>query len=242
MNFIDMHIHLQDYKSIIAKNVVTAAKQSGIKKMVCASIVEEDWEKIGVYTDTYPKLVVPAFGLHPWYLEGAEMGWEDRIADLFTTYPQALVGETGIDGISKTPLDLQKKMFETHVNLAKQFGRPLIIHAVKAGQVWDEYWSMLPEKFMFHSYNASPEQLYHINRIGGYVSFSNSIMANKDAEKIIDLVPANRLLLETDGPYQSGIKGVESGPQNLPTLFEFVAKLKKIDTGQIYQNSLEFLK
>lgn len=246
MNFIDMHIHLQDYKSSYAKDIVTKAKHLGINKLVCASIIEEDWEKVEIYANTYPDFVVPAFGLHPWYALNRSHGWEERIVEFFNSNPTAIVGETGVDGLIEAPLSEQIKVFEQHLELARVIKRPVIIHMVKAGTWLEHNWQKLPEKFMLHSYNSSVEQLYHINKIGGYVSFSSSILRNKDKAAIVSAVPENRILIETDGPYQSGKKGVESSPADLPELLKQIAILRKADqqtlADQIYLNAVEFLK
>ena len=244
MKFIDTHIHLQDYKSECATDILQQAVSFGVDKIVCAAITEKDWETIANFHQSFKGMVVPAFGLHPWYLDNISVGWEQRLADLLNKFPQALVGETGLDGLHNISENLQKQIFEQHIILAKEY-RPLIIHAVKC-QAWlEKYWKKLPEKFVFHSYNGKKELLQKIISYGGYVSFSASILHNPHKEEILRLVPKQKLLLETDGPYQGPNKGQEILPSYIPTLAHQIAILRNEKLAdfatQVYQNSMEFI-
>jgi TatD DNase family protein len=246
MDFIDMHIHLQDYKSSYAKDIIEQSQRIGAKKFVCNSAKEEDWKKVSVFAKEFGDVVVPAFGLHPWHLNETKEGWESRIAEYFKLFPRALVGEAGLDSLKDADVQLQKDFFLKHIKLADKLHWPLIIHAVKAETWLDGFWKMLPKKFMFHSFNSHPEFLYKIMRYGGYVSFNAAILKNKNKQKIILSTPADRILVETDGPYQSGVKGVESNPVLIPELIAELAEIR-IDkpedlAKQIYKNSVEFIK
>lgn len=246
MKFIDTHIHLQDYKQKCATDIIASAKASGAEKLVCAAIVEKDWENIASLAEEYPGFVVPAFGLHPWYSDKAGKGWKERLAGFLTRFPQALVGETGLDRIHYREKEPQFQIFQIHVALAKEYGRPLLIHAVKAAEWLDECWKNLPQKFVMHSFNGRYELLQKALKAGGYVSFSASIFANADKERIISSVPLDRLLLETDGPYQSAEKNIESEPASIPGQIEKIALIRgekpmKL-AERILKNSLEFIK
>ena len=65
MQFIDTHIHLQDFKSNCATDIVGAARKAGVAGMVCVSSYPEDWERAAALALSFPGYVVPAFGLHP---------------------------------------------------------------------------------------------------------------------------------------------------------------------------------
>lgn len=246
MQFIDTHIHLQDFKSRCATDIITDSQKVGVKQMVCAAVIEADWPLIANFAEQFPKSVVPAFGLHPWYLDKAKPGWESRITEYFQKFPQALVGETGLDRLRDMNPELQKQIFTGHIELAKQFNRPLIIHAVKANEWFENFWSIMPPKFVFHSYNGRREFAEKINKSGGYVSFSASILKNPHRQEIVQSIPPEKLLLETDGPYQGPTKGEEVEPCFLPELIKEIAAIREetveILSSQIYQNSLEFIK
>ena len=244
MDFIDIHIHLQDYKTNFVTDIVQKAQILNYKKLLCVGISEKDWDKVAKWNDLYPTMIVPAFGVHPWQIADISDNWDNLLCSYLKKYPQALIGETGIDGLKENPQQ-QKQLFIQHIEIAKKYNRPLIIHAVKAVSYFDDLWNKLPEKFMFHSFNGKVEHLKNILSKNGYVSFSASILKNKDFEKIVQTVPAQKILLESDGPYQPFEKGSISTPFFIPELLKYIAKARKCDyeelAYQIYQNSLEFI-
>ena len=79
MQFIDTHIHLQDYKRKCATDIVAAAQAAGVEKMVCAAVREQDWERLAGFARDFPGKVLPAFGLHPWFVAERKDGWEERL-------------------------------------------------------------------------------------------------------------------------------------------------------------------
>lgn len=246
MEFIDTHIHLQDYKQKCATDIIKAAEETGLKKLVCAAVLESDWKKIAAFAADYPKMIVPAFGLHPWYLHDISAGWQTRLEQMLVTFPAALVGETGLDRLRNPDKQPQFDIFLTHISLAKKYCRPLLVHSVKAAEWLDECWKILPQKFVMHSFNGRMDLLQKAVKAGGYISFSASILKNRDKEQLIRAVPAGKLLVETDGPYQSAEKDRESSPDFIPRLIEAIAEIREEKSTalaqKMYQNSLEFIK
>ena len=74
MQFIDTHIHLQDYKTKSAPQIIAGARAAGVEKFVCAAVTEKDWPEVAALAEAYPEVVVPAYGLHPWYAGQARPG------------------------------------------------------------------------------------------------------------------------------------------------------------------------
>ena len=245
MQFIDTHLHLQDYKTGFATDIVKTAQEAGVNKVVCAATGQFDWDKVARYAKQYPETVIPAFGLHPWYLQEAKPDWQLRLREFLARFPNALIGECGLDGIKNPDDEPQNSIFYQQILLAKELKRPLIIHAVKAQEWLENYWEILPAKFVFHSYNGKREILKKIIKAGGYVSFSASILRNPDRQELANLIPADKLLLETDGPYQGPDKNIEVTPAFLPRLAAEVAAWRGEDlqsfATRVYHNSLEFI-
>lgn len=246
MQFIDTHIHLQDYKQKFATDIIASSITLGIKKLICVSAIEADWAVIADLYTQFPEIIVPAFGLHPWYLDQAKVGWEQRLEVMLEKYPEALVGECGLDRGHNVNPEPQISAFKKHLELSAKLHRPLIIHAIKSQDWLENLWKSFPKKFVMHSYNGRSELMKKALSYGGYISFSSSILNNRDRVQLVNAIPPERLLVETDGPYQSPIKGSETQPSDLSQLVIGLSEIRKSDVSdlanQIYQNSLEFIK
>ena len=245
MYFIDTHIHLQAYNAKTAPQIISEAAACGVGKLVCAAITEADWAHIADLAVKYPQTVIPAFGIHPWYLETLSAGWTQRLAEMLAHFPQALIGETGLDRHHNPVPEIQAEVFRTHMDLAAQFNRPLLIHAVKAWDWLQDFWPQLQKRrFVFHSFNARHEQLDKVRKNGGYISFSNSILRNRNFSALAAAVPSDKLLFETDGPFQ-GPEGKESHPCQIADICAATAAARSEPAeklaAQVYANSLRFI-
>lgn len=245
MYFIDTHIHLQAYNAKTAPQIIGEAAACGVGKLVCAAITEADWAHIADLAVKYPQTVIPAFGIHPWYLETLSAGWTQRLAEMLAHFPQALIGETGLDRHHNPVPEIQAEVFRTHMDLAAQFNRPLLIHAVKAWDWLQDFWPQLQKRrFVFHSFNARREQLEQVIKAGGYISFSNSVLRNRNFAALAAAVPVDKLLFETDGPFQ-GPQGKESHPCQIADICAATAAARSEPAGklaaQVYANSLRFI-
>ena len=104
----------------------------------------------------------------------------------------------------------------------------------------------MPPKFVLHSFGGSAEQAKIAAKYGAYFSFSGGLLKSKKTLSALSEIPDDKILLETDGPYQSHVKGKESGMEELLQILQMIAEVKQEDieklSEQIYQNSLEFIK
>lgn len=236
MQFIDTHIHLQDYKS---NNAPQIPNLYGVCKFVCVSAQESDWDKIAALSEENPHKILPAFGLHPWYLNSASDGWAERLEAKLRQFPAALVGECGLDKLKPVDIELQKQVFRIQLDLATRLRRPLLVHAVKVEQELQEF---LPDfahtKTVLHSFSGSVNLMRCAAKFGTCFSFAPSALRRKSFSELVPLLPVERILLESDGPYQGN-------PSDIPALTAKIAALRgqKVEelTAQIYKNSLEFI-
>lgn len=207
--------------------------------MVCVAAQEEDWDKIEHLSKQFSEIIVPAFGLHPWYTTSVKTGWQNRLIEKMQKFPYALVGECGLDGL-KPEIEKQESLFAEQIKLAHQFQRPLIIHAVKAVSLMEDFWDDLPEKFVIHGFNDKAEFLKRIIQKGGYIGVGAGLLKTPKAKEILNLIPQNKLLFETDAPFQANYpwRVIEQAKQIALLRQENAEELAK----QVYQNSVEFIK
>lgn len=232
--YTDSHIHLQDYKTHNIKNVVTNAIKNNVVHFINPSAHPSDWETVAALAVQYPE-VTPAFGVHPWYIADIASDWQQKLEFYLKQNPAAYVGECGVDRLKNPDTAAQIDIFKCHIELAKQYRRPLIIHAVKAESEMSELFPLLPPRTIFHSFTGSAEWGKNIQKHGFYIGLNFSILRKKDAAKILKALDLHRILLETDGPYQNIERGVETLPQNLPLLAQKIAELAEIPYSELAQ-------
>ena len=243
MFYADSHIHLQDYKTKDIKSIVQNAQNFKVRRFVNVSAHPSDWAQVAAISGEYPSFVA-AYGVHPWYVAATPADWAENLERRLVENPRAWVGECGFDRLKNADMAAQAAVFETQLALAQKYERPLIIHAVKADDVMAQYFDRLPTRTVFHSWTGSAQWGRQIQMHGFFIGLNFSILRKKNAAELVQSLDLTRLLIETDGPYQSGEKDVETMPQNLPQLAQKIAQLRGIDSDELaeilYQNWLNF--
>ena len=220
MQFIDSHIHLQDYKLKDTPHFVSKLKRLGVEALICPSIGEKDWDIVLNFAMEKSLLIVPALGIHPWYLNNASEQWKEKLEHKLQNNPHALIGECGLDRLKNQNYLQQKSFFSTHIDLSVELSRPLLIHAVKSDMWLEEFWKKLKQtKFVFHSFSGSLDLMQKVISIGGYISFAPSVYKRSNCYTLLKNVPLEKLLVESDGPYQGS-------SSDIPKLINSIAEIK----------------
>ena len=137
-----------------------------------------------------------SIGLHPWHVG---KGWKGQVFDdliPWLSLPQVVaIGEAGIDRLRGGDTTDQLAAFEHQAQLAKEAGKPLIVHCVKA---FDEVIHLhrrafKHEAWVIHGFRGKGEQALQLLREGFYLSFGEHYH-----DEALRQCPTNRLLMETD--------------------------------------------
>ena len=240
----DAHTHLQDPRlSGVLDEVIRNAAQAGVTGLCCCGTTPDDWEATRrLASAPLPFVVVPAFGVHPWYVRHLPEQWFETLELYLDNSPVAVIGEIGLDGIlDNVPIEVQEKYFVRQLELAVRVRRPVVLHGARVWgrlvEVLKPYARKLPG-FIAHGFAGSAEILKQILDMGGYVSFAGSV-CNPKSEKIRAAareIPDSQLLIETDSPdiFPNGGRPAAVGangkplnqPANLVCLLNEVAVLR----------------
>ena len=135
MQFIDSHIHLQDYKTRNTQQIIASLRNTGCVGALVVAAKADDFAKISALADENADWMIPAFGVHPQY--AAVSGEEDmlQLEYYLQKHPKAHIGECGLDRLQEADLERQIRLLKRQMKLATLYQRPLNIHIVRAEDV-----------------------------------------------------------------------------------------------------------
>jgi TatD DNase family protein len=196
---IDTHAHLDALEDPDA--AVADARSAGVTRILTVgTTVEGGWTALGL-AERHDG-VFAIIGIHP-HEAGAQ---GDRVSELraLLEHPRAVaVGETGLDFYrDRAPRDRQLEVFEAELDLARETGKPVVIHSRAADAETARALGRFDGTVILHCFSA-PALLPVALERGYYVSFAGNVTFPNASELRVAAtqVPADRLLAETDTPY-----------------------------------------
>lgn len=169
----------------------------------------------------------------------------DTLEEMLEHPKVVALAEIGLDyHYDDTPRAIQKKWFELQLDLAEQKNMPVCIHDREAhGDIVETLKRHKNSKGMLHSFSGSRETAEELLKLGWYISVSG-VVTFKNAVKLVEVVemlPLERLLIETDTPYLSPVphRGKPNNSSYLWYTAEKIAEIKRMTTEQICNISCE---
>ena len=218
----------------------------GVHHMVNCGTSPADWPLVLDQSALFPSLI-PAIGVHPWFVSDLPNDWHDQLADLLRSHPALLIGETGLDALHNPPdLEHSKTVFRRQIELAVEFRRPLIIHCVRAwGPLLDalKHFGPLPAGFMLHAFSGTAEIIRELLPLNAFFSLAGSVTqpGNHRVRNAASQVPADRLLIETDAPdflpASMPDRALPNEPANLPLVLKAVAELRACSAAELAERT-----
>jgi len=242
---IDTHCHLDDTRyAEDLDDVITKSWKDGVQGVLIPGADIEDLARAQTIAHRYENIFFAA-GIHPYH----HTQYDEKILRTFLADPKCIaVGECGLDyyrlpedtAEKQEEIRLQKEVFARHIRLAKELKKPLIVHIREAND--DSKTVLLEEKAgevggVLHCYNASKhllslaEQGFYFG-IGGVLTFKNA----KALVEVLPLIPRDKLLLETDGPYLTPMpfRGERNEPSYTALVAEKMAELLHVSVTEIH--------
>ena len=202
-----------------------------------------------------------AVGCHPHDAKTMDDEKLARIGQLAAEEKVVAIGEIGLDFYyDLSDRDVQREWFRRQIRLANDLMMPITIHAREADQ---EVMDILKDEGAFskerkarfghagvllHCFSGSAELGRQYVKLGAYLSVAGPVTYknNKKTVAMVDAVPIERLLVETDAPYLTPVPF--RGKRNTPLFVEYtarkVAEIKKLtfeETAEITRkNALQF--
>ena len=237
----DSHCHLQDERIVNdIEGIILRAQDAGVEKMVCCGSSEGDWRAVLSLADRFPLQIIPALGVHPWYVAEQSDGCLKRLEVVLENDSRIVVGEIGLDHALQQRDDaLQMRFFHEQLLLAGRLRRPVSIHCRKAWGSLLELFRREPriaENCVIHSYGGSMELIEELVRYGISFSFSGSVTydRNRRGREAVRTVPLDRLLIESDSPdIPPADHTGNNEPATIVRVAETLAGLREMDIDEI---------
>ena len=237
---IDTHCHIDEEAFDADREEVIARQQeSGVERMIVPGVNVASIETVMKVCRAHPGYCYPALGLHP---EDVKDDWQEQL----TIVEQAIrdhrnelvaIGEIGLDYYwDKTYKEEQQEVLRRQLILARELDLPVILHNREATEDIMRIVKEEGGRGVFHCFNGSRETAQQILDmgfylgIGGVLTFKNSKLAEK-----LDVVPLERIVLETDAPYMAPVP--HRGERNESRFMIHVAER----LAQVYNCPVEYV-
>ncbi len=206
----------------------------------------------------YPDRMWATVGCHPHYIEEFDYNF---FRDLAREKEVVAIGECGLDYArinteqTRNNAEKQQEVFIKHIELAKEVGKPLMIHCRDAfnnlikilesnvkGQGSNVQSGIL--HFFTGTFEDAKKLLEMASLPAGrefYFTFNGLITHNRDFDEIIKYIPLDRILLETDAPYVAPLsrRGKRNEPSYIIETAQKMAEIKGVSLEELAEKTTE---
>ena len=243
----DTHCHLtfRDFQGREA-GVLSAARSVGVRGVITVATTGEDCLRAAAIAERHDGVWCTA-GVHPLYAaESMDFGAVRAAA----MHPRCVAwGELGLDNhYSEPPRSLQDRVLRDQLEVIEAatregLAKPVVVHCREA---FDELLEVFadtaldPSRFVFHCFTGTAEDARKVLDFGACISFTG-VVTFKNASAVREaakLVPADRIMVETDAPYLSPepVRTMRPNePKNVVHVARCLAALRGADPGEFEQ-------
>lgn len=223
--YIDSHTHLDFFQD----NIEDAIREINDNKILTLanSMDIESYLKNKEYSKE-SEYIKPSFGIHPW--KAAE--YKGNLEVLIPYIDESeIIGEIGLDFLwveDKSTFDKQREIYNFILKESIKRNKVVSLHTKDAEE---EIYKSLKKydynKAIIHWYSGDIEILDKFIELGCYFTISVDIGYSERTKEVLDIVPIDKLLLETDGPTAlEWVNGEYGYPSEIIKVYEKVAEIK----------------
>ena len=250
MELFDSHSHLNDEKFNEDRDeVIKKIYESGVTKFITAGYSLESSKKAIEIANMYD-FIYATVGISPNDIPQTEEElWKQikKVKILAEGNKKVLaIGEIGLDYYWNTEnKELQKKVFIEQIKIANELDLPIVIHTREAVMDTIEILkgNNVKNRGVFHCCPQNRELIKEALKLGFYISFAGPITFknSKNANEMINIVPNDRILIETDSPYLAPepVRGTRNIPSNVRFVAQKIANVKGISLEELEKITVE---
>ncbi len=243
-NIFDSHAHYTDKAFNEDREIMLGSlKESGVCGIInCGADIESSVSSIEL-SNKYD-YIYAACGIHPEEADKVPENYIDILRDLAKNEKCVAIGEIGLDYYWRQDTkELQKDLFEKQILLSEELDLPIIVHDREAHGDTMEILKKHRPKGVLHCFSGSVETAAEVLKLGMYIGLGGALTF-KNARKAVEvaqMLPLDRLLLETDCPYMAPVpmRGKRNNSGYIPFVAEKVAEIKGIDPQTVLDITAE---
>lgn len=239
---IDTHAHLTDTQYHGAREIIDNMEADGLERIIAVGF-NEFTSAYSVQIAEQNEKIFAAVGVHPSDAASAGQGYLGALQDLCASEKCVAVGEIGLDyHYEDTDKAAQHKVLCEQLELIRKVKLPAIFHVRDAYgdfyEVIKAHRDCLTAGAIMHCFSGSKETALQYVDMGYYISFSGSItFKNSRASEIIEALPLERILIETDCPYLAPTphRGECNYPKYVRYQAEMIAMVRNMAVEEIIE-------
>jgi TatD DNase family protein len=240
---VDSHAHL-DFPQFDAdrQEVIARAQEAGVEIIINAGAGLEASQGGVALSETYPQ-VYAAVGVHPHEAKTLNEGVLAELRALAQQPKVVAVGEIGLDYYRDlSPRPVQRQAFQQQLALARELGKPIIIHDREAHK---DVMNMLRRWVregdqpvgVMHCFSGDLAMAREVIEMGFYISIPGPVTFTNDRRlpELVRALPLERLLIETDCPYLTPHphRGKRNEPAYVRLVAEAIAQIREIPLEKV---------
>jgi TatD DNase family protein len=257
MGLADVHAHLTHRRlAADAAGVLARARETGVTTIITNGLNPADNEAVLALARQHPA-VRPAFGLYPvdavlselralgreYPRDGDGVSAETGIAWVREHVDHAVaVGEIGLDGywVPEELWERQETVFRALVQLALDAGKPMIVHTRKRERRAFELLRELgATRVCWHCFGGKVNLAREVAAHGHWLSIPANARRSESFTRMLETLPRDRLLLETDCPYLSPDRVRGSEPADVAGTAAYAGELWGVSTAEVVERTGE---
>ncbi len=233
------HLYLKEFSEDRAE-VIERAIAAGVDSFYLPNIDSSSINDMLELEAAYPGRCHAMMGLHPCSVQA---NYEEELAivkDWLTKRPFCAIGEIGIDLYwDKSTLDIQVDAFKRQIGWAKDLGLPIVLHSRESTElILDVLKDEKDERLrgILHCFTGTISQAEMAWSLGFYLGIGGVVtFKNAGLDKIVEALPLDWLVLETDSPYLAPLphRGKRNESAFVKLVAEKVSQVKCIDIQQV---------
>lgn len=234
---VDTHCHLFLLEGDVA-SVVAASNEAGVDRLICVGIDPESSRRSLELAESFRGVFATA-GMHPHTATDLDRRAGALLEELATDPRVVAIGETGLDYYrAMSPVEDQRRALRAHVALARETGKPLVVHVREA---WDDALAILAEeraeRVVLHCFTGDVALANEAAARGYFVSFAGNVTyPNAEAMRAAAAsLPQDRIVVETDSPFlpPQRARGTANTPANVLVTIEALAEVRGVSVERL---------